>query len=177
MTKVYATVADRSAGDPILESDWDNYIKTNINNLIVPPVCVVYNSSDLLIPNNAFTDLTFNSESIDTDGMHSTSTNTNRITINTTGIYVMSLVGSFAADATGIRTLAIFVDGSDYLCAADIPANSVGGCTVSLTSPPIQLTSGQYVNAQAYQTSGGTLALTANTMSPYFSAHFVGRVS
>jgi len=177
VTKTYTSVSGKSAGDFITESDWDNSIAANINNLIVPPVCVAYNDASISIPNDAVTELTFNSEAIDTDGMHSTFSNTGRITIGTTGIYVATLVCSFAVNSSGLRSLYIAVDGSDYVAALDVPANSVGGASLSLTTRALALTSGQYLTGHAYQNSGGALGLAANLTSPFFSIHFVGRVS
>lgn len=43
----------------------------------------------LTIANNSTTQLTFDSERWDTDGMHSTSTNTGRLTCVTSGLYLV----------------------------------------------------------------------------------------
>jgi hypothetical protein len=53
--------------------------------------CRVYNSGNQTISNATWTDLTFDSELYDTDTMHDTSSNTNRITFTTAGVYVWML--------------------------------------------------------------------------------------
>jgi hypothetical protein len=45
--------------------------------------CQVFNSTAVTLTNGAYTTLTFNSETYDIDGYHSTSTNTNRLTVPT----------------------------------------------------------------------------------------------
>lgn len=175
MTKSYATVADKSAGDFIIESDWDNYIKTNINNLIVPPACTLHNSSSISVSNGGFNTLTFDNEDIDTDGMHSTVSNTGRITIATTGIYILTASIQWAANATGKRVLLLYVDGTDDYGRLEIPAVTGGGTTsMTINSVPRQLTAGQYAECWVFQDSGGALDINAQ---PYFGVHWFGKVS
>src|SRR4051794_16526480 len=73
-----------------------NDIKTVVNgglddlNIGVLPSCAVYNDAAQSIPDGALTALTFNTEHFDTDSIHSTSSNTSRLTCQTAGIYVIT---------------------------------------------------------------------------------------
>jgi hypothetical protein len=62
--------------------------------LAVVPACLLVDYSQS-IPTGVDTALTFGSESFDTTSMHSTSSNTSRITIATAGIYRYSAYASF----------------------------------------------------------------------------------
>lgn len=73
-----------------------------------PPACRVFNVGAQTIPDITITTVTFDSERYDTDGMHSTSVNTGRITFNTAGLYLVvgnvTFGGSdYSSGALGIR--------------------------------------------------------------------------
>lgn len=179
MPKTYTTVPDKATGDVFTEAMWDTYIKDNINNLIVPPACRVYHSANQSIPNNAATTLSLNSEDFDTDSMHDTVTNNSRITINTTGIYVITLNVLWGTSTAGDRTAQIWLNGADYIAGDTRPApdNSSynGEQSVSVVRA---FTAGDYVEARVTQDSGGGLnVLVQNNRSPYFSAAWIGRTS
>ena len=71
---------------------------TGVSNLIVPPACqIVRTTNQTGYTNNS--DITFQSAPYDTDGMFSAGSPT-KITINTAGLYIISLFGSLNATAT-----------------------------------------------------------------------------
>jgi len=116
-----------------------------------------YNSANISIPNATTTALTFNSESYDYDTIHSTSSNTGRLTAKKSGVYQITGGGAFAANATGGRQFAIRVNGSTYIGATFVP--TVGGSyTTNLdVSAMYKLNLNDYVELVAFQTSGGSL--------------------
>ena len=59
--------------------------------------------------------MTWDSEDFDTDGFHSTSSNTSRITIPSGkgGKYLLVAQTTFASNATGVRIWKIFKNGSE----------------------------------------------------------------
>ena len=63
----------------------------------------VYNNADLTIPTASWTNLTFNSEDFDTDTIHDTSTNTDRLICKTAGVYLAVFNARFDANAAGER--------------------------------------------------------------------------
>lgn len=118
--------------------------------------CRVYNSSAQSIPNATWTALTFNSEVYDTDGMHSTSTNTNRVTCVTAGKYLVWGYVTFDANATGNRYAAIKKNGTFYVIEMRSNFGS-GSTTVLHVDLLINLAEGDYVELFARQESGGSL--------------------
>ncbi len=130
--------------------------------------CRVYNNANLSIPNNTVTVLTFNSERYDTDTMHSTSSNTDRLTATRAGLY--SIVGNveFASAAGTLRTLFIYLNGATLL--ASTLAVPVSGNVTRLTiTTQYELGAGDYVTFAVYQDSGGALNVqAASNYSPEF---------
>lgn len=64
-----------------------------------PPACRITHSTTQSITNNTTTALLADSETYDTDSMHSTSSNTSRITMNKAGIYVVTSFFLLAGDS------------------------------------------------------------------------------
>ncbi len=94
-------------------------------------------------------------EDWDTDAMHSTSVNTSRITCVTAGKYLFTGSVAFASNATGIRGARFLANGGTTYEQCGQPA-AAGAGAMSI-SGIIPMTAGQYVELQAYQSSGGNL--------------------
>lgn len=154
----------------LMNSDWVENIKFLAN----PPTCRVYNSSALSIPNGGETVLTFNSENHDVDSMHSTSVNTSRITFNTAGVYVVTLQVDFVTNGTGMRYAYIEHSTAGAIGLVGCPANGSIGTALTVTTQ-FKVAAGSYVQAKAWQNSGGSLNISANAYSPVFAATWVGQ--
>ncbi len=139
--------------------------------------CRVYNSANLSISHAVLTALTFDAERFDTDAMHSTTTNTGRITINTAGKYVVSasvkwntLTG--ASYETKVR---IRLNGSTYLAGQSCMWG--GGVyeysQIEQTVTTLyDLAQNDYLETVVYQNTGAALlVLASGNLSPEFSAH------
>jgi hypothetical protein len=114
-------------------------------------------------------------EVFDTDGFHSTTTNTSRITIPTglDGVYIVTAGAGFAVSATGARYVSIYKSGTQD-ANTRIPANAVAlSQTLVTTSTVLQLSAGDYVEMYCFQNSGGALDVTAGTWSS-LSVVFLG---
>ena len=111
------------------------------------------------ISNNTLTALTFDLEDFDTDGFHSTTTNTSRITIPTgmTGYYLISTNVSWQANATGLRAGTIRKNNSDIAYYPDISAISASAYPGYSFSTVLYLTAADYLEVFVSQTSGGSL--------------------
>jgi hypothetical protein len=84
------TVLDPTAGDPLSASAFDAGVRDPLNWVLQnKPRVRVSNTAGL--PITSGTILTWNQESYDTDTMHSTVTNTSRITFITAGMYIVSV--------------------------------------------------------------------------------------
>jgi hypothetical protein len=118
--------------------------------------------------------LTFNSESFDTDGFHSTSTNTSRITIPSGkgGKYLFVATIIFASNSTGRRALKFLKNGADYYEMIEDDASSGEfACSASLI---LNLVATDYVELVASQNSGGNLNANGGEKITKFQAVYLG---
>lgn len=143
----------------------DIVVPKNSSSVFVP-AANVYNSGAQSIPNAAITQLLFDSEFFDNAGIHSTSSNTGRLTAPKSGVYTVSAFVGWTTNATGDRYLAIRRNGEE---AKKIAADRRGASNItgqeSHVTAPLFLNAGEYVDIVVYQGSGG--ALTLNTLSAY----------
>lgn len=121
----------------------------------------VYNSTNQSLSNNTTTAITFDSEVRDTDSIHSTSSNTSRMTVpsGVTKVRVRGRV-SYAANSTGIRVTSIKMNGSDIastLCETSVSAQASGATDVELQTAVVTCVAGDYFELYGYQNSGGAL--------------------
>lgn len=162
------------AGNVLTEAQLD-VLGDDIVFLANPPKCRVYKSTAFAhTSSGSWVAVTFDSERMDTDTMHSTVTNTSRITFTTAGTYLVGGELTFETNATGVRGARIRLGGATVLVESPIQAGSAaeeGRCPVSTL---YAFTAGQYVELEGYQTSGGSLNVKANTnSSPEFWAVFL----
>lgn len=145
------------AGDP-LPAAYLNTTRANGAWFSEPPQCSVYSSSSSLqsVPNTTITALLCPLEVLDNYGMHSTSSNTSRITIIEAGRYTFTGTASFGSDADGIRRLTFRVNGTTEYDMLSIHAASANGMILS-ASRTITLAVSDYVELTVYQSSGGAL--------------------
>jgi hypothetical protein len=129
----------------------------------------VYNSGAITLTTGTLTALTFDSERFDTDAIHSTASNTSRLTCTTEGVYLISGTVRFASNATGNRRVLIRLGGSTYL--ADNTQAAVNGLATTITISTIyQLAATNYVELVALQSSGGDLAVESTaSITPEFA--------
>jgi hypothetical protein len=130
----------------------------------------VYNNANHTIPDATSTWLAFNSEYVDTDGIHSTVTNTSRLTCQTAGHYLV--IGGIRWDSnkTGQRQLFITI-GPDRLVIAAQHGHANDPATAYNQNVSIfqEMAVGDYVELGCYQDSGGNLDITATA---YWSPNF-----
>lgn len=117
-----------------------------------------YNNAVQSIPNNAWTAIAFNSEDYDQGSMHSTSSNTSRITIpaNHAGLYLMTAQVAFDNNATGFRGAAFYKNGAVlYTSEQSVPLT--GSLTIVNISALAVLAVADYIELFVYQNSGAAL--------------------
>jgi hypothetical protein len=102
MPKTYTAAGTVSAGD-VYTAAAHNIIATDVNNLIVPPVCALTRTTNQLCANNTDTPIQFGTSNFDTDSMGTTGASA-KITIKTPGVYQVSYHLSFANIGTGVAT-------------------------------------------------------------------------
>jgi hypothetical protein len=143
----------------IAPAAWGDQARDNFEFLIDPPACSVHSiGTPQSLTSNVLTALTAPNENFDNDAMHSTVSNTSRITGQTAGRYLFIANVSFAANATGGRLLDMAVNGAT-LTGSGMQFTSTGaGTPINLTyARMITLAVGDYVEARARQVSGGAL--------------------
>ena len=128
--------------------------------------CSVY-KTDQTLSNAVDTAITWQSEDFDTDGFHSTATNTSRFTIPSGkgGKYLITGQLSFDVNATGSRTVSLFKNGSQINLLAQVPAAPGSKFTGVVFSIIVALVATDYVEIYGGQNSGGNLIVDGD--SPY----------
>jgi hypothetical protein len=102
------------------------------------------------------------SERFDTDGIHSTTTNTSRMTAQRSGVYQINGNIEFDSNSTGVRAVGIRLNGSTFI--AVVLMTAVNGFNHPLSvSCHYSMLAGDYVELMAYQNSGGNLNVNATS--------------
>lgn len=131
-----------------------------------------YKSVDQSISNAANTLLTFDTEYYDTNSYHSTVTNTDRITVPSTGYYLFNIKIDWASNATGIRDFYLRKNGSNIFF------NYFYGSSANLTtinfSQVVNATASDYFQINVYQSSGGSLNVIGGAGQTVFGATYLG---
>ncbi len=132
----------------------------DLNSAFKPPYCRVYNSAAISLATSGTAQaLTFDTETYDNLAMHSTSVNTDRITVPTGGggIYLVGARCRFTANATGYRRLELKINGTGTFAEVTIPSVSTNAdCTLEVTGV-YTVAAGDYFQVFATQSSGGAL--------------------
>jgi len=146
----------------------------------IQPACHVYNDANIDPATSSWVSLTFNQERYDTDTMHSTSSNTNRITIpaNGAGLYLIGgnaefdVGGESAGGASlGIRILA---NGATVIAQHYVNTNKGVIDSTLAVSTVYSMNAAQYAELQVY-TSVDVNILASLAYSPEFYAIFLRR--
>lgn len=133
----------------------------------------VRNDANQSINNTTETVLTFNTEDFDTDSMHSTVTNTSRITFVTAGVYIVGAAIDFDFNATGERYVCIKINNTTNINCESKQAVTSGSSTTRMNLVnAYNFAANDYIEVIVYQASGGALnSLTGSTyQSPIFWA-------
>lgn len=102
-----------SAGEVVTDTTLNNSVTAVLNFLMARPILKCRQTvAQSITSGGAGTALTFDTEDVDSSGMHSTSSNTSRATAVYPGWYLFAGNGSLVQNATGLRTLSWNVNGS-----------------------------------------------------------------
>lgn len=138
--------------------------------------CVAWPSATQAIASATDVAILFDSETFDTHGFHSTSTNTGRLTVpaGMGGLYLISGQIRYTGNATGTRAASFRLTGTF------ITNTSISNAGTAVTSVATQvlayLAAGDYVELFAYQTSGSSLntSISATNLATWFGLARVG---
>jgi len=138
--------------------------------------CTLYDTGGTqAIANNTATAVTFNAETIDTDGFHSTSTNTSRITIpaGLSGKFLVTVNTLWDLQGTGIRNFNVRKNGATFYAPQEI----IGSTTAYVgqaASAILEAVAGDYFELFVLQTSGAGLTLYKRESDRPFNVQFLG---
>ena len=136
----------------------------------------LYNPNGVSIANSTYTSIPFDTELIDTDNFHSTSTNNSRITIPSTllGTYLITANVLMDPSATGTRQIRVLANGNEPICQVG-QISAVAGLYLSQNISFIyKFTSSAYIELQVLQSSGGNLTYYARAGEVPFTATYLG---
>ena len=114
----------------------------------------VYASATQSFGNATAALFTWDSESYDTNSYHSTVTNTARLTVPTTGYYLITAKIMWASNSNGVRITELKKNGTSV---GYIEQGADDTTAVNLTEV-LYATASDYFDVTGYQNSGGTLA-------------------
>lgn len=138
------------------------------------PAVRAISTSTQNLTSGVYTTMLFGSESYDTDGMHSTVSNTDRLTCVTPGTYVVSAGVSFNnTSASGGRLIRILKNGTVIAIQAE-PSTSTGFYHSLEITTQVDMVATDYLTVEVYQDSGSTVATQHATRPTYFAASWVG---
>jgi hypothetical protein len=136
---------------------WGDQVRDNLEFLVDPPTCSVEASSDVTLADNSTTALAAATENFDNDSMHSTVSNTSRITIQTAGRYLFLATVRFDAasgSGAGIRRVSLRVDGTTSYGGMQAIGATTNQIRIQATRSLV-LAAGQYVETTALSIPGG----------------------
>lgn len=135
----------------------------------------VYRDSVQAITTGTWTPVTFNQEDYDVGDVHSTVTNTSRLTAGVDGIYAIIGLFHFAGDATGIRAGRIRLGGATTIGETN-ELNPVAGSSCKMkVMTQYELSATDYVELEVYHTKGSDLNINqVSKSSPYFMMWRIG---
>jgi hypothetical protein len=135
--------------------------------------CVAYkNVSSQSIGSASWTAVTFNAEAFDDNGMHDNATNNTRMTVQT-GITRVRLKAKvlFAGSTSTSDRIRITKNGSTTYTGYTeeiIPVVTGLQTPLSVTSPVLSVSAGDYFEVEVYQDSGGSVSIQAGGYHTWF---------
>ncbi len=153
-----------------VKANWDDYETHKADSAPHSNIagCSVTRSTNLSIAHAIETYIDFDVESYDNDSMHE-STNPSRITINTSGKYLVTGQVLFNTNGAGDRRLAL-VKNRVSVEAETRVLPVTGTQTTVIIIRELELLAGDYIELRARQNSGGALDMLALSYTPHFQA-------
>jgi hypothetical protein len=171
------TAATWNVGDNPTSTILNTRIRDAITGLTTLPMAVLRKTATQAIASSTYLALTWPTEDLDTDGGHSTVTNTERYTAQVTGWYHLTATVVFSGNATGRRDAFFRINGITtrrYGWHTSTPGPNAGGADICIVlATHAYLTVGDYAEVIAYQDSGGSLNLLASNQDSRFEIMWV----
>jgi len=132
--------------------------------------------SNFSLANSTDTIVNWDTEEFDTDGFHSTVTNTSRLTVpvGKAGKYVFGCNATFDANGTGLRNIAVRLNGSTIIATNTAWNTSASGNAGATIIRAYVFAENDYIELRAFQSSGGTLSLLGGASANQFFMYYLG---
>lgn len=173
------TILTPAVGNKNTVANYLTYIRDVTTFWLNRPVCRVYNSAAIsAATSGTYVLLTWDTEEVDSDTMHGASTS--RLIATTAGRYLVQGLVSFAANATGLRSVAIrknaagVIGGGTGLETLTMLSVGAGTATTIPFSFTILLAATDYLEVFANQTSGGALNISNGQYVSAFEMQWIG---
>ncbi|MEU5426827.1 hypothetical protein AB0H73_14655 [Streptomyces olivoreticuli] len=176
MARTVPTSASVAPGQFITGALWNAQVKALNDYLTAPPVFSGYQTTAQSISNATFTSFTLDTEVVDSDGGHSTSTNTSRYIATVAGTYLVVGTAGWSGATTGYRRCRITLNGG-VVPGAAVGADATnavlcGQCVVTVV---VMNGTTDYVEVQGQQSSGGALAAYNADFAPSMRVYWLSR--
>lgn len=149
------------AGEVVTAAYMNNNITAVLGWLLSPAICQVRQIVAVSIANGGSgIVMTYTAEDVDSTGMHSTVSNTSRLTAVYPGWYSANATNAYASAAAGVRGGVWNVNGAGMNGSNTfLTAPPTVAATITATLRPVLLflNVGDYIEVRGYQTSGGAL--------------------
>lgn len=165
------------AGQVVTPAQLNANLRDAVNFIITPPMAVLRQvSTQSLATSGQWAAITWDTEDLNRDAMHSTVTNPSRVTANTAGWYHLSTTLDFAANTAGQRAVGWRINGSGTSgpTAGKEQIQALSSFDAALnTSGDVFLNVGDYIEIVGYQSSGGALSTGNSDGGSRFSIRWV----
>ncbi len=181
---VETAVIDPKRGN-ILTQPWERWFDRLKDAMLKRPSCHVSFTSNLSITTTAtYQIVLWTAENHDNATMHDASTNTDRLTVPSNGIYAFGVHGIWASDNTGSRLMGITLNDTAIpptaaaFLVVDGRGSAVPAENYQFASGIRQLSGGDILRCVVIQNSGGALNLSGtDTFGPISNGFWCFKVS
>ncbi|MGW2920428.1 hypothetical protein ACWDBF_21555 [Streptomyces angustmyceticus] len=176
MGRIVPVSASVSPGAFITGALWNAQVKALNDFTTGVPVFAGYQATVQSISTGTFTPLTIDTEVIDSDGGHSTTTNTSRYTATVPGTYLVLGTAAWAANSTGYRRVSINLNGS-RVTGSSIGADATTTVLSGQTTSAIVSMNGttDYVEVVGAQSTGSALNTSVSDFAPSLRVIWISR--
>lgn len=155
MTFPVPLLAQPVTGFPVSQAYLQAQVYNPLDFLLNKPDATVYLPADWSLPNNAYTPVPWTAAQTDNWNGHSNTTNPSRYTAPVSGTYAVDGAITFDGNATGIRAVKIYKNGS-AVTGTNLwePTSGTNFVTISIPAFSVPCLVGDYLEIAAFQNTG-----------------------
>jgi hypothetical protein len=161
----------------VIPASWGDDVRTDVNYFATDkPICRLRHTANLALTNGAWTKITFDTETFDPAGMHSTSVNTSRITIPTSegGVYFFEGGVEITANNTAtIIAARLMVNNTTEIVRSG--PHSTGNATAALRinlCTYYSVAAADYIEIEVFVNAGSLNSIANSPWSPHLCAEW-----